>query len=91
MKDEWNRASTDDLAKAILGPLARTWKDKETGRITLGLQKGDKKIILGSGDSYHRAFENVFIDPKKAFEALDESSPGWREGIETMKKAQNAK
>lgn len=85
MKDTWNRASTDDLLKCILGPLARTWKDKHTGRISVGLQKGDRKLVLGSGDSYQRAFEVVFVDTKKAMERLDSEYPDWKAGLEAMK------
>lgn len=85
----WNRAATDDLVKTILGPMARTWKDKSTGRISIGLEKGDKKMIIGAGDSYRSAFETVFINPQKAIEQLNSEHPNWREGVEAMKKAQN--
>jgi hypothetical protein len=87
-KNEWNRSGTDDLVKTILGPMARTWKDKTTGRISIGLEKGDKKMIIGAGDSYRSAFETVFINPQKAIEQLNSEHPGWEKQIDIMKKAQ---
>lgn len=88
-KDEWNRSSVDDLIKRILGPLARTWKDKSTGRISVGLEKGSKKMVLGSGENYRRAFENVFVDPKKRIEELYEQTPSWRDDLKQLKEQVN--
>lgn len=92
MKNEWNRAATDELVKGILGPLARTWKDKSTGRISIGVQKGDRKLLLGSGDSYRSCFEKVFVNTVGAMERLDkEFGHQWRGQIQQLKEQINAK
>lgn len=90
MKSEWTRAATDDLLKNILGPLARTWKDKNTGRVSLGVQKGDQKLVLGSGDSYRSCFERVFVNTVGAMEKLDaEFGQEWRSQITQLKEQIN--
>lgn len=68
----WSRNQTLRLTQAILATrgvlpqMVRIWKRSD--RIEIGMEKGTKKILLGFGPDYQRAFENVFINPIKARE-----------------------
>jgi len=73
-KSKWNYRQTLRLvreilqqSKNILPPHVRIWHDNGTN-VRIGMQKGDKKVLLGGGETFQKAFENVFLNPLKARE-----------------------
>jgi hypothetical protein len=73
--------------KGIIGPLVRIWHE-DGKNVRIGMQKGDKKLVLGAGSSFQDAFERIFVTPVKAREEAMEAAQAElaREGVKEITK-----
>lgn len=61
-KKDWSYSATRDIVQQIMGPLARV-RHKQGKDVTFSLEKGDKKIPFGWGDTFFDAVVNTFVKP----------------------------